>query len=206
LFQKSLKPTQKSQSSKVENQEKHPEKVEINQQQEAFDQEQSRFSDFNMINDSSYVFHDEYISKLLETNVMGGSFDRSRMDKEEFKCKQQSDVSSASYDNDLMSDELMEYKSKSLVRLEEKEYLNQIITTTTTTTIKTLSDEELFVIFGNDLDLVDDTSSTSYVVEKQRHMTTTSSDENLITQNSLKINKNVYSCLANYCSSTNSAV
>jgi hypothetical protein len=88
------------------------------------------------------------------------------------------------------SDEMLEddFRSKSLVKLEDKEYTDQIVTTTTT--IHTMTTQDIFMQFEE---------SNYYDYENQFHFVNSSNNLNSKTSNS-----NIYSCLTNYFSNNNS--
>lgn len=149
---------------------------------------------FDELIHSSYNFSDEYVRELLNGSCHNASY--SELLKDQYD---QTTYKRHSYDQELME---QEFKSKSLVKLEEKEYLNHIITTTTTT-IKTLSNEELFVIFDNDCEHGDlnkqpYTRHTSLPIRQMFDSKNSPSSEPKSPP--VQINQNVYSCLANYCS------
>ena len=93
----------------------------------------------------------------------------------------------------IKNDELFEnqFKFKSLIKLEEKEYFDQIITTTTT--VRTLTTDDLFYLF--DSSFYENHYHSSNVFNNL-------SDSNNKYSSKLQhnLNPNIYSCLTNYFS------
>ena len=95
-------------------------------------------------------------------------------------------------------------KSTSLIKLEQKEYLDQI--TTITTTVKTCTRDDLIMMFDNNLydndfydnDLYSPSMDHINLISPEfKFNATTITPQTLLKPN---INKNVYSCLNNYIS------
>lgn len=103
--------------------------------------------------------------------------------------------------NNLIYDPEEEFKCKSLVHLEEKESMDQFVTTTTT--VRTRTKDDLFMLFDNSF-----FGNENHSEEQLNDFFMNRKDSNQLNQGEnpkiLNINKNVYSCLNNYFSSSNS--
>ena len=84
------------------------------------------------------------------------------------------------------SDEILEneFRSKSLVRLDDKEYTDHIVTTTTT--IHTMTTQDIFMQFEE-----------SNYYDNENHFSLINTNNNLKSKTN---NSNIYSCLTNYFS------
>lgn len=136
--------------------------------------------------------YDSYVNDLVSKDLKQNNF----------KIK----ATTNRYNNLSYQQMLDDYRRKNLIRLEQKEYLDQI--TTITTTVKTFTKDDLFMLFDNntnfyDNDLYDnELYSSSLDLNDLNELTcslnkfknTTTFEPNQIPN----INKNVYSCLTNY--------
>lgn len=108
----------------------------------------------------------------------------------------------------------LELKSKNLLKLEEKEYMNQIITTTTTVNTLT-TNEDLFLLLDNaicDNQYLNDSPSSFIMANSNNSSKTMSPDSekifvpiSIIDQRQqqhqarlVHLSQNIYSCLTNY--------
>ncbi len=89
-----------------------------------------------------------------------------------------------------------EFKCKSLVKLEEKEYLDQIITTTTT--VRTKTTDDLFFLFDNNFYETENSSNVN--LNMISNSSISRANQNPMMQNIANINQSVYSSLTNYFS------
>ncbi len=107
--------------------------------------------------------------------------------------------------NNLVYDPEEEFKCKSLVKLEEKEYLDQFITTTTT--VRTKIKDDLYLLFDNNFfeneNHSEDQLNDYFEMKNKADKNSFNRNEKMSNKKSPKsinINKNVYSCLNNYFS------
>jgi hypothetical protein len=123
------------------------------------------------------------ISTSSNLNEKNNNQRRSRIDYKTMNSSQGNDYS---YLNKKNSDELLEneFRSKSLVKLEDKEYSDQIVTTTTT--IHTMTTQDIFMQFEE---------SNYYDNDNQLNLINSNNNSNSKTSSS-----NIYSCLTNYFS------
>ena len=89
-----------------------------------------------------------------------------------------------------------EFKCKSLVKLEEKEYLDQIITTTTT--VRTKTTDDLFFLFDNNFYETENSSNVN--LNMISNSSISRANQNPMMQNIANIIQSVYSSLTNYFS------
>ena len=91
-----------------------------------------------------------------------------------------------------------EFKCKSLVKLEEKEYLDQIITTTTT--VRTKTTDDLFFLFDNNFYETENTNVNLNLISNGSINRLNHNNCNYVMQNIGNVNQSVYSSLTNYFS------
>lgn len=92
-----------------------------------------------------------------------------------------------------------EFKCKSLVKLEEKEYLDQIITTTTT--VRTKTTDDLFFLFDNNFyETENNTNVNLNLISNGSINRLNQNNCNYVMQNIGNVNQSVYSSLTNYFS------
>lgn len=161
--------------------------------------------------ETPYVY-DKYLSELLDNDINYCSKTQSEHNiftKEWFGCES---VSKARSESDKFDGD---FRCNSFVKLEEKEYMDQIITTTTT--IRKLNNDDLFMICDNHLNDV----SEHPIIQTDLIINSVSPRTNIETSPGLKIkiddlpinnifnndikkkqlinrNQNIYHCLTNY--------
>ena len=93
-----------------------------------------------------------------------------------------------------------EFKCNSLVKLEEKEYLDQIITTTTT--VRTKTTDDLFLLFDTNFYESENTSNLNLSLNNNGSILSIHkiNSKNCNHNSFGNINQSVYSCLTNYIS------
>ncbi len=146
----------------------------------------------NSIQKESSNDYDSYVNDLVSKDLKQNNF----------KIK----ATPKRYNNLSYQQMLDDYRRKNLIRLEQKEYLDQI--TTITTTVKTFTKDDLFMLFDNntnfyDNDLYDNELYSSSLDLNDLSELTCSLNKfkntTLFEPNQIpNINKNVYSCLTNY--------
>lgn len=146
---------------------------------------------------SSSARYDKYINDLIDFKPNTPSCSKVNNNSSSNNSKQ------ANFGfNNMIYQQMDDLKSKSnLIKLEQKEYLDQI--TTITTTVKTCTRDDLIMMFDNNLydndfydaDLYSPSLDQINLITPEFNAATTRA-----TLAKPNINKNVYSCLTNYIS------
>lgn len=162
----------------------------------------------NVKNDSPSCEYDEYLSELVRKEKNKQTTQPQNFKNANFPKKYCNVAHSTNsrQSNNLIYDPEDEFKCKSLVHLEEKEYFDQF--TTTTTTVRTKTKDDLFLLFDNNFfgnenhseDQLNEFFNYNTINKSQPYMVNKGDKPKLV-----NINKNIYSCLNNYFSDANSA-